>query len=74
MLARAREEEAREQAKRAAREAAKAKFRAQLDAQMRENVSRRRNQPISDVERSLNHELLSKVHEWKLTGRVNVSA
>lgn len=70
VLDRAKAEEAREQAKRAAREAAKLTFRADLERQMRDNVVRKRNQPITDVERSLNKQLLDKVHNWKLTGRV----
>lgn len=72
VLQRARAEEEREQAKRAAREAAKLQFKTQLDQQMKDNVARRRNQPISDVERALNRELLEKVHDWKQTGTVRV--
>lgn len=71
---RAAEEEAREQAKRVARAQGKQMFRAELDRQMKENVMRRRNQPISEVERALNKELLDKVGTWKSTGRVDVGA
>lgn len=31
-----------------------------------------RNQPISEVERALNKELLSKTEQWKETGRVQI--
>jgi len=72
VLQRAAAEEEREQAKRSARDSAKLKFKMQLEQQMKDNVARRRNQPISDVERSLNRDLLAKVHDWKLTGTVRV--
>jgi len=60
------------QGQRAVVAATKLQFRADLDAQLRANVEKRRNQPISGVERQLNKDLLEKVGEWKLTGRVDV--
>ncbi len=73
VLSRAQQEETREQAARAAREAAKLKFRLDLERQMKENVTRRRNQPISEVERSINTELLDKVGTWRQTGRIGIA-
>lgn len=73
-LQRAQAEETREQNKKMGREMAKLKFRIDLEGQMKENVQRKRNQPISEVERAINKELLSKVGAWKQTGRINIAA
>eukprot|EP00200_Dunaliella_tertiolecta_P006113 CAMPEP_0202339238 /NCGR_PEP_ID=MMETSP1126-20121109/1188_1 /ASSEMBLY_ACC=CAM_ASM_000457 /TAXON_ID=3047 /ORGANISM="Dunaliella tertiolecta, Strain CCMP1320" /LENGTH=477 /DNA_ID=CAMNT_0048929765 /DNA_START=229 /DNA_END=1662 /DNA_ORIENTATION=- len=71
VIEKAQAEEERERAKKAAREAAKAALNADIKKQMQDNVANRRYQPISSVERSLNKDLLEKVHDWKLTGSVD---
>ncbi|KAF5828800.1 hypothetical protein DUNSADRAFT_17079 [Dunaliella salina] len=71
VIEKAEAEKEKERAKLAAREAAKAALNADIKKQMQDNVANRRYQPISSVERSLNKDLLEKVHDWKLTGSVD---
>lgn len=52
---------------------AKLKFRLDLERQMKDNAIRKRYQPISETERKFNSQLLTKVHDFQTTGRLDLS-
>ncbi len=72
VIARANEEERREREKKAASVAKAHKFREDLENQMRENAARKRVMPMTETEKMINTQLLGKVSEFRLTGKVDV--
>lgn len=51
-------------------EAQKHQFKAELEAQMKANAQRRRIAPMTEVERKINTQILDKVYDFQMTGKL----